>query len=662
MSAVMSHLRQLVGGWPAQNVGDAQLLDRFVRGRDEVALEALVRRHGRLVWGVCRRVLSDGPDAEDAFQATFLVLVRRAGAIRKSDSVASWLYGVAYRVAVRARGAIRRRQYHERQAAGGGVAMAVAKTEPGWQDLRPVLDEELSRLPAKYSEPVALCYLEGLTNEEAARRLGWTKGTVSGRLARARELLRARLARRGLALSGVALAALITENAAAAAVPATVFHATLEAALAGAAGTAAAGASPAAAALAEGVLQHMTTCSLRRIGLSLIAALGLLAGAGAWVASAGSDETGTAGAPGGGAAAQGKEPGKDAGKGRKSDLEGTWVVVAAERAGQQAPERELENLKLLRVIFTGDKFIIKGAPEEMVANYKADRSTKPQHIEMTWDGGNQKGKVMRGAFAIEGGQLKLVLAEGEGEGFPTELATKAGSSHMMLTLRRANKDEEKPSPEAIAKIKAATDRMRSQNNLKQIALAMHNYLATSGDRFPAHAIYSKDGKPLLSWRVAILPFIEEDHLYKQFKLDEPWDSEHNKKLLARMPKVYAPVNDRKTKEPNMTFYQVVVGTGTVFSPQGKGMRIVEITDGTSNTLLVAEAAEAVPWTKPEDLSFNGKTPPKVGGLFDDIFNVALCDGSVRSLPKKVDPEMFKALITAQGGEVIDYDKLHKAGQ
>jgi RNA polymerase sigma-70 factor (ECF subfamily) len=167
---------------------------RFASERDEEAFAVLVRRHGPLVLGVCRRVLGAAPDAEDAFQATFLVLARKAGSIRDPHLLGSWLYGVASRIARKARRAANKRQAREQQLNGRVACAASASADP---DLLPVLEEELRRLPEKIRAAVGLCYLEGKTNEEAARLLHWPTGTVKGRLARARCLLRQRLTRRG---------------------------------------------------------------------------------------------------------------------------------------------------------------------------------------------------------------------------------------------------------------------------------------------------------------------------------------------------------------------------------------------------------------------------------------------------------------------------------
>src|SRR4029077_6226529 len=144
----------------------------------------------------------------------------------------------------------------------------------------------------------------------------------------------------------------------------------------------------------------------------------------------------------------------------------------------------------------------------------------------------------------------------------------------------------------------AAQRVQSQNNLKQLGLAMHNYLSTN-NTFPANAIYAKDGRALLSWRVMLLPYLDQNELYKQFKLDEAWDSPHNRKLLEKMPAVFkSPAG--KAKHPYGTFYQGFHGTGAIFDGKA-GIGIADITDGTSNTIMFVEAAKDVPWTKPEDL-------------------------------------------------------------
>jgi hypothetical protein len=207
------------------------------------------------------------------------------------------------------------------------------------------------------------------------------------------------------------------------------------------------------------------------------------------------------------------------------------------------------------------------------------------------------------------------------------------------------------------------DRKRSENNLKIIGLAMHNYHDAMG-ALPGATINSKDGKPLLSWRVAILPYIEEDTLYKEFHLDEAWDSAHNKKLVARMPKAYGLPGD-KIKPAGHTYYRVFTGSDAAFpSPKGLagaltlGRRLTGFADGTSNTLLVVEAGEAVPWTKPDELAYDAKKPlPKLGGLFREGFHVTVADGSTRFISKKIDEKLLRALITPAGGEVIDWEKV-----
>ncbi len=203
--------------------------------------------------------------------------------------------------------------------------------------------------------------------------------------------------------------------------------------------------------------------------------------------------------------------------------------------------------------------------------------------------------------------------------------------------------------EAIQKVRQAAGRAQTQNNLKQIGLAMHGYHDTHGALPPA-AIYDKKGKALLSWRVLILPYVEQDALYKEFKLNEPWDSDHNKKLIARMPRVYA---DPGAPAPaGHTYYQVFVGPQTMFEGK-RGLRFTDVTDGTSNTILTVEAAKAVPWTKPEDVPFDpGQPVPAVASFWSGGFNAGFADGSVRFFAKRPAEATLRAFITRNGGEVI----------
>jgi|GEM_PF-1711945 len=269
----------------------AELLARFVRSGDAAAFAGLVERHGRMVWNVCRRVLQHQQDAEDAFQATFVVLARRARAIRRHESLTSWLYGVAYRVAIRARK--RRRALREQ-----GMIPTIEPHEPPpgiWHELRPLLDDEVSRLPRKYRDPVVLCYFEGQTHAEAGRTLGWPTGTVAGRLARARDLLRRRLVRQGIAVPAAGLGFLLLEQAASAAVPTPLLTATPPLALAAAAGIFT-GLTANVQALAQGVIKTMV---LRNVLLACVLCLGAALCAtggslGAYWALAPSDEAGTA--------------------------------------------------------------------------------------------------------------------------------------------------------------------------------------------------------------------------------------------------------------------------------------------------------------------------------------------------------------------------------
>jgi hypothetical protein len=196
----------------------------------------------------------------------------------------------------------------------------------------------------------------------------------------------------------------------------------------------------------------------------------------------------------------------------------------------------------------------------------------------------------------------------------------------------------------------------STNNLKQIVLAFHNH-NDAYNKLPSD-ILDKDGKPLLSWRVAILPFVEEQQLWQQFKMDEPWDSPNNKKLIEKMPKLYAPV--RVKAKAGETFYQTFTGKGTLWVDHKPRYTIGNIPDGTSNTGFVFEAGEPAIWSKPTDLVFDKDKPlPKLGGLFDGECHVGMGDGSVIFLKKEPDEKELKNLIIPDDGNIIDFKKLKK---
>jgi RNA polymerase sigma factor (sigma-70 family) len=352
--------------------GDGALLERFLAEGDDAAFEALVVRHGPMVLGVCRRILISPHDADDAFQATFLVLARKAARLRAPDRLGPWLYGVASRVARKAR---TRAVRHRHEALTDCPARE--RREAEWSDVMPILDDELGRLPSRHRDVLVLCLLEGASVEETAHRLGCPVGTVKSRLARGRQSLRDRLIGRGISPS-VALAALSAKEGHSAFVSQPMIRATLGA-------IASSATAPGVTALTRGAILSMLPKST--VTVSFLAGGLALAGMAA----------------------------------------ATWMTTSR--------------------------------------------------------------------------------AQGPGN----DARIKAGPS---------------------------LDRRQAQsNNLKQIGLAFHNY-ADTFNQLPTMATYGPDGLPTLSWRVALLPYLGEDTLHRQFHQDEPWDSPHNKALAARMPAVF----------------------------------------------------------------------------------------------------------------------------
>jgi RNA polymerase sigma factor (sigma-70 family) len=520
-NAVLRYLRRVHASEAGAGVTDAELLRRFAVTRDEAAFELLVWRHGAMVLRVCRGVLRDATIAEDAFQATFLALARKSAAVARLTAPVGWLYRVATHIAlkvqrVNARRAAREALQKPRQATPAADIVAEAA------EMAALLHEEVDRLAARYRTPIVLCYLEGKTHEEAARELGWPKGTVSGRLARARDLLKHRLVRRGVMLPAAGLA-MFGEETLNAAVIGPLAASTSRAAVGYLVGHAASGVvSGAASRLANGVVHTMFVAKLRT-GVLLCLAAGLVAA-------------------GGGA------------------FRGQSV------SGMTLPEPDLTPASPARVV-------------------DARSAEQPRPVDS----------------------------------------------------------------EALAR-----QRVQSMNNLKQIGLALHNH-HSEHTRFPRN-ITDKQGETTLSWRVAILPYLEEVELYRQFRLDEPWDSAHNKQLLNKMPAVFrVPTQSRRATE---TFYQGFAGPGTMFEPDRR-LRIPDVTDGTSNTIFVIEAGAPVPWTKPEDLPYHAKEPlPKIGGALPHTINALFVDGSVHRLSEEFKEQALRAAITRNGGEAYDINDIH----
>jgi RNA polymerase sigma factor (sigma-70 family) len=264
MASVLRYLNNLLGSRTRLTSTDGQLLRRYIVAGDETAFATLVHRHGQLVWDVCRRLLLQDQDAEDAFQATFLILAEKAASIRKQGSLASWLYGVATRTAWNARKSARRRRNYEQRPEERSCESPVATAS--LRELQEMLDEELRRLPEKYRAPFVLCCLEGKGRSEAARELGWKEGTVSSRLAKARERLQQRLARRGVTLAAALCAGAVTADVASAAEPM--------------ARAIAKNVSERAVILAKGVLRNMAVSKLK-VGIGLVLLLGGLTAGGA---------------------------------------------------------------------------------------------------------------------------------------------------------------------------------------------------------------------------------------------------------------------------------------------------------------------------------------------------------------------------------------------
>jgi RNA polymerase sigma factor (sigma-70 family) len=635
---LQKQIRELVAAQCPTQRSDMHLLQQFISDRDESAFATLVKRHGNMVLSVCRSVLKHQQDAEDAFQAAFLVLARKANAIRKKDALGSWLHGVAYRLSLKASAKAGRRR--ERVLLNHDPVAADSVDDLTLRELHAILHEEMARLGESYRTPLLLCYWQGMTRDQAAEQLGMTPDTFKKRLERARLLLGNRLARRGLALSAAGLAPLFPTIGAQAAVPLTLVNTTAQAALAFSLGNTA-GVSAPVLALANGAIHSMNLTRWTILALSVLLLGGLGAGLGhhAFFTHAGDPQP---------IQPDARPPLPD-GVPPKTDTQrivGAWRVESASSRGITIPEL---STRLMRFRFsTGGDMTFSVADNDTRAKFTLSGRDK-----IDWFTPKDANRTL-GLYQFDNDDaLVLCLGEGAANVRPAKFGAPKEGKELLYVLRRCKPGEENLTKAELDEAQEKNDEAEqamSLNTFKQIGLAFHNYNAVA-KAFPAHAIYSKDGKtPLLSWRVAILPYIEHERLYREFKLDEAWDSPHNKKLIPKMPRFFTGFGAIKAKEGE-THYQLFTGPGTPFDGP-KGPTFGDITDGTSKTVLAVEAKDAVIWTRPADLTLpaDAKKLPAVGGLFAKGFNVVMFDGSARLVPLTIEPATFRAMITPRGGD------------
>jgi RNA polymerase sigma factor (sigma-70 family) len=386
-----------VSAWGADELTDEVLLERYTTRREEAAFAALVRRHSPMVLGVCRRVLHHEQDAEDAFQAVFCVLARKAGSIAKRAAVGAWLYAVACRIARKARA--RRGRQPVSQSDLPDIPAAEGSPEWAWKELRPILDAEVSSLPKKCRQAFILCYLEGLTNEQAAAQLGCPPGTVRSGLARARELLADRLTRRGLALSAGLLATALSQHAMAAVSAGqaeTVVHVGLRYAAGQPVGEG-------VATLANGFLKTLLRARLAII-LGLVSAVVVVVVVVCllWYRPWGAGARNTP------ARAPTVAPTVEA---EREKLQGTWQMVSMEQAGLRAQANQ--NPADMGFRFTGGQWamLVQGNQGKWtpLMPFTLDPSQEPKAIDLTVVPGPNK-QTFLGIYQVDGDSLTLCLS------------------------------------------------------------------------------------------------------------------------------------------------------------------------------------------------------------------------------------------------------------
>jgi RNA polymerase sigma-70 factor (ECF subfamily) len=396
-------LRRAASGSRCADLSDGELLTLYLACRDETAFEALLHRHGPMVLAVCRRMLRSEADAHDAFQATFLVFLRKSATIVPRDMVGNWLHGVAYKTALKAQAMNRQRRAKEREA---GAIRSPGPVQTGLQDRVELLDEALSRLPAKYRAAIVLCDLEGKTIKEAANQLSCPPGTVASRLAGGRALLAKRLARCGLCLTAVTVAEALARGAVPPAVPKPLVTSLVQAAATVAAGQEVAGVMSAkVVVLTERVVKAMLIAKLKTLTTVLLV-LAVLGGAGVLCSypRLRAEQENAQATPTSVAVAADEKPKSD-----KELIQGTWIPVSGEQDGKKIPKEKLTD----NLIFTEDKVTMRVNGEVREGTYTIDPEKKPKELDMTF--GN---KTYMGIYELKGTTLKYVGME---RGRPADL-------------------------------------------------------------------------------------------------------------------------------------------------------------------------------------------------------------------------------------------------
>jgi RNA polymerase sigma factor (sigma-70 family) len=382
------------------NLSDSDVLARFIERREDASFAELVRRHGPVVRAACQRALGASADADDAFQVVFMILARKAATLRDAALVGPWLHTVAVRAANRVRQMARRRHRRERQISAMPEP-ALPATEP--RDWLPLLDAAIQRLPERLRVPLVLCELEGKSRAEVARLLGLKEGTLSSRLARARDVLRRRLRRTGTIVAGAGLAAAFAYCREA--VPTALLTTTTQAAISGAM-------SASVAALTPGVLKIMLLTKLKTV-LAAMLTMAVLSGALVAAHFVAGDT--------------GDDQAKD-----KEKLQGTWEFVSGQLGGKEVQGAEADDIKKQKFVFKGDKVMAKAD-----CAYMIDPSKKPKEIDLQVDEGPpQERGTWKGIYDLKGDALTLCMAM-PNQNRPTEFVTREGEATILLKLKRA---------------------------------------------------------------------------------------------------------------------------------------------------------------------------------------------------------------------------------